>query len=198
MRPRDGRTMNLKGKLVTLRAPEPRDAERLNQWANDTELWQWLGGWHFPYPMRSTERWIEQRAEPDRSYQCWAIDTADHGIVGTVSLEAIDWKNRLAVLNIFLGDTDTRGKGYALDATQALLRFAFEELGMNRIEGQALAFNVRSVGLYKDKLGFTQEGVRRQAFYKAGRFHDSVLLALTREDYLRLVRESPHWSTAKA
>ena len=47
--------MNIKGRLVTLRAPEPADLPLLNKWANDPGIWENLGGWHFPYSTISTK-----------------------------------------------------------------------------------------------------------------------------------------------
>ena len=40
--------MNIKGKVVTLRALEMDDLELLTKWSNSPEIWYNLGGWHFP------------------------------------------------------------------------------------------------------------------------------------------------------
>ena len=51
--------MNIKGKVVTLRAIEMSDLELLAKWSNSPELWQNLVGWHFPYSELSTEQYIK-------------------------------------------------------------------------------------------------------------------------------------------
>ena len=51
--------MNIKGRIVTLRAIEMDDLELLAQWSNSPELWQNLVGWHFPYSELSTEQYIK-------------------------------------------------------------------------------------------------------------------------------------------
>lgn len=186
------RPMDIKGRLVTLRAPEPADVPLLNQWANDPELWQWLAGWHFPYSLQSTDAWVKDR-ETDARHQVWCMDAPGVGLLGTGSLEAIDWKNRSAVLGMMIGSPAARGKGYALDATHAILRFAFDELGLNRIEGHILAYNERSLGLYEGKVGFRREGVRREAYHKGGRFHDAVIVGMTETDYRERVAASGYW-----
>lgn len=52
-------------------------------------------------------------------YQNFSIETEEMGLIGTVNLVDIDWKNRNAFNGIMLGDKDSRGKGYALDAVMA-------------------------------------------------------------------------------
>ena len=51
--------MNIKGKVVTLRAIEMDDLELLAKWSNSPEIWHNLGGWHFPYSSLSTEQYIK-------------------------------------------------------------------------------------------------------------------------------------------
>ena len=41
--------MNIKGKVVTLRAIEIDDLELLATRSNSPEIWHNSGGWHFPY-----------------------------------------------------------------------------------------------------------------------------------------------------
>lgn len=185
--------MHIKGKFVTLRAPEPRDAPLLNEWSNDPALWHWLGGWHFPYSMRSTETWIDDRGKSDLGHQVWCIDAPDVGLLGTATLDQIDWKNRSAIHALMIGGTGARGKGYALDAAQAVLRYAFDELGLNRIEGHVLTYNDRSIGLYEGKIGFQREGIRREAYFKGGRFQDAIVYGMTAADYRRLQATQPYW-----
>jgi hypothetical protein len=50
-----GGCMNIQGKIVTLRAIEMSDLTQLNEWSNAPELWNMLGGWHFPYSLQSTD-----------------------------------------------------------------------------------------------------------------------------------------------
>lgn len=189
--------MNIQGKHVVLRAPEPSDLALLNSWANDPELWHWLAGWHFPYSMRSTAQWIEDQAGHDPKHQVWAID-ADVGLVGTGTLDALDWKNRNAILSMMIGNPAARGKGYALDATQAILRLAFDELGMHRIEGHVLAYNGRSIAMYESKVGFIREGMRREVYFKGGKYHDAIVYGMTEPEYRRIQAANPYWDAPAA
>jgi RimJ/RimL family protein N-acetyltransferase len=63
-----------------------------------------------------------------------------------------------------------------------MLRFAFEQLGMNRVELEVYDFNPRAIRAY-EKAGFRRDGVRRQALYRDGAFHDIYLMGIVREDW---------------
>jgi RimJ/RimL family protein N-acetyltransferase len=77
------------------------------------------------------------------------------------------------------------GKGYGTDATRALLRYAFEEANLHRIELEVFAFNPRAIRVY-EKCGFKLEGVRKQALYREGEWHDEHIMAILRDEWLAL------------
>jgi [ribosomal protein S5]-alanine N-acetyltransferase len=75
------------------------------------------------------------------------------------------------------------GLGIGSEAVAEVIRFGFEQLGLNRIEAATIADNVESVGLLV-KLGFKLEGLRRQySWEEDGRFHDSAMYALLKQDW---------------
>ena len=172
--------MNIKGKLVTLRAPEAADVPKLHRWSNDPELWDMLGGWHFPFSSRSTEAWVAGRNAASLTDHVLCIEAPDAELIGTINLVDIDWKNRNAFHGMMIGEPRARGQGYALDALFALMRHAFVELGLQRLDGDIIAYNQRSLRFYLEKAGWKQEGVRRDWHYRHGRFHDKVLVGVTR------------------
>lgn len=185
--------MNIEGKLVTLRAVEVEDLELLNKWSNSPELWKNLAGWHFPYSKMNTQNWIQGNNNNDTKDQIFAINTKEHGIIGTASLHKIDWKNRNAFHGMMLGDKETRGKGYAQDAVMAIMRFAFEELGLQRLDGCMIAYNKRSIKFYTEKCGWEIEGIKKDWFYKNGAFHDQVVVGITRSMYKNFCEEHNYW-----
>ena len=56
-------------------------------------------------------------------------------------------------------------------AVLSMLRHAFYDLNLHRVELSVLATNEAAMGLY-EKCGFSCEGTRRQACYKQGKFVD--------------------------
>jgi RimJ/RimL family protein N-acetyltransferase len=184
--------MNIKGKKVTLRAIEEYDLETLHRWANDPSTQEMMGVIHFPSSMDFHRKWFEN-LKTDQLNIRLAIDTPDIGIIGISSIMNIDWKNNHAWQGIVLGDVDIRGKGYGIDAVMATLRYAFEEMHLERLEGAIIEYNTVSYSFYCDKLGCKEEGRRRNYYFTKGRYWDQILVGITREDYVRLVNENHYW-----
>lgn len=68
-------------------------------------------------------------------------------------------------------------------AFSAGLDFAFEMLNMERVEAEVLASNGPAQHYEIDYLGFKVEGVKRRAVYKSGRYYDSLVLGMLREEW---------------
>jgi len=187
--------MNIKGKIVVLRAIEIEDLDLLAKWSNSTELWQHLGGWHFPYSKLSTESYIKNINHGNMKNQIFAIEANDIGLIGTFSLVNIDWKNRNASTGIMLGEVDTRGKGYALDTVMAILRYAFKELGLNRLNGDVIDYNSRSIDFAIKKVGWHIEGRRAEAIYRNGQYHDQILVGMTHKQYDEFMKNNDYWNS---
>lgn len=187
--------MNIKGKIVTLRAPEIRDIDKLNEWSNDPDIWNMLGGWHFPFSSRSTEDWIRSRKDGNLTDHVFCIDTPHDGLIGTANLVSIDWKNKNAFHGMMIGKSNLKGKGYALDALLSIMRYAFMELGMNRLDGDMISYNERSINFYLNKGGWKKEGVRKDWFYRNGTFHDKVIVGIKKDDYINFSNENKYWSS---
>ncbi len=64
-----------------------------------------------------------------------------------------------------------RGKSYGTDAANTLVSYAFDELRLNYIFANILAYNEASIKLF-ERCGFKRDGVLRQRVYKQGRFVD--------------------------
>lgn len=185
--------MNIIGKTVKLRAVEIDDLELLNKWANDPEIWYMLGGWHFPYSKNNTEKWIKNIDNNDSKNQIFAIETEEHGLIGTANLVNIDWKNKNAFHGIMLGNVDTRGKGYAQDVVMSLMRYAFDELGLNRLDGDMIEYNKLSINFYIKRCGWKIEGVKKEWYFRKGRYFDKVVVGITKKEYLEHIEKTKYW-----
>jgi RimJ/RimL family protein N-acetyltransferase len=177
----------LQGKRVRLRAIERSDISRCVAWLNDPEVIRYLT-LYMPLSHEDEARWFEQYLQDSRR-KVLAIETETGEYIGNIGLEAIDWKNRCAELGIFIGEKAFWGQGYGTDAVRTLLRFAFEELNLNRVELRVFAFNERARRCYLH-CGFVEEGRQRQAHYTEGRYHDVILMSILRAEWDPL-RESP-------
>ena len=185
--------MQIKGKFVTLRAPELKDISDLHAWSNDPDLWNMLGGWHFPYSSRSTEEWVRNRKDGNFTDHVLCIETPEDGLIGTANIINIDWKNRNAFHGMMIGKKNLHGKGYALDALMSIMRYSFMELGLNRLDGDMIDYNTRSINFYIEKGGWKKEGVRKNWFYRNGTYHDKIVVGATRNDYIEIINKNKYW-----
>ena len=87
------------------------------------------------------------------------------------------------------GIPGTWGAGLFLDAARLLLDFAFNDLGVQRLEARAALANGRSQAAMQ-KLGAVQEGVLRRSLTTSdGRRLDQVLWSLLEEDWRQLTAQ---------
>ncbi|MBS1189580.1 MAG: Protein N-acetyltransferase, RimJ/RimL family [Rhodocyclaceae bacterium] len=185
--------MSIKGKVVTLRAIEESDLPKLHEWSNSPSLWAMLGGWHFPTSMASTRQWFDGLAA-DQLNQRFAIDAPDMGLVGTANLVEIDWKNNHAFHGMMLGAPSTRGKGIGVDTVMAIMRYAFDELHLERLDGSMIEYNEPSLAMYCKKCNWQIEGRQRNWYFRKGRYWDRIIVGITRQDYLELLERTNYWS----
>jgi len=102
--------------------------------------------------------------------------------VGSVYLRDIDNNYRKAEYGIFIGEECARGHGIGSKAAKLILKYGFEELGLNRIFLRVFARNERAIASYK-KAGFVYEGLFRQDVILDGVKEDVVFMSILREDY---------------
>lgn len=183
--------MNIYGKKVVLRAVELRDCEMIKKMFNDPEIEDVVVGWAFPLSSYAQERWFEKHYDDD-DYR-FVIETEEDGAIGIATLTDIDWKNRSAYHGIKLAKKENRTKGIGTDSVMAIMRYAFDELGLHRLEGSWFASNTASVNLYK-KCGWHEEGVQKSKIYKKGDWRDLTIVAVLEDDYRKLVEENKYWT----
>ena len=125
--------MNIKGKKVTLRAMEKKDCEMVREMFNDPELENLVVGWAFPVSSYAQEKWFEAHYGDNTNFR-FVIETKEDGTVGIATLTGIDWKNRRATHGIKLANKERRAKGIGTDTVMAIMRYAFDELQLNRLD----------------------------------------------------------------
>ena len=101
-------------------------------------------------------------------------------LVGVAGYHYWNWSNRKTEIGYWLAER-FQGKGIMTRACGALVDYAFDKLGHQRIEIRVAAGNVRSRAI-PERLGFVQEGVLRQAEWTLGRPGDQVVYGLLRKD----------------
>ena len=172
-----------RGEKIQLGAVQREYLTKYVEWLNDWETAQFLNpGIPAPFNVEDETEWFENRRKAKDSFVFAILTLAENKLIGNCGLHSVDLKNRKAVFGIFIGDKNYWSQGYGTDATKTLLRFGFEELGLNLIELEVYAFNPRAMRCY-EKAGFRRAGTHRQGLYRNGKFHDEYLMSILREEW---------------
>ena len=111
----------------------------------------------------------------------WGIVLRDSGkLIGTIGFMTWSETHRSAEVGYSLSRAYWN-RGYTTEALREVIRFGFEEMGLNRIEAQHEVDNPAS-GRVMEKAGMRREGVLRGRLFNKGRFVDVVLYAILRKD----------------
>ena len=171
------------GDQIRLRAIERDDIPTFVRWFNDPEVRQFLLAFA-PMSQATEERWFEAQVARADDY-VFAIEAHVENAwthIGNVGLDQIDWKNRCARFGIVIGEKMYWGLGFGTDATRTILRFAFDDLNLHRVELDVYDFNPRAMRAY-EKAGFQREGTRREAIFCNGHYFDVHTMAILRGDW---------------
>ena len=103
-------------------------------------------------------------------------------LIRNCGIHQVNWKDRLGVCGIMIGEKNYWGKGYGTEAIELLMEYAFKTLNLNRIELMVYDFNQRAIHCY-EKLGFIREGLKRQAVFINGGYHDILIMAILQQEW---------------
>ena len=103
-------------------------------------------------------------------------------LIGFVALHGIEWNNQCGKLAIGIGDPNFRNKGYGTDALHLILRYAFNELNLNRVGLDVISYNKGAIHAY-EKVGFKVEGTMRESVLRDGEKYDRVMMSILRSEY---------------
>jgi RimJ/RimL family protein N-acetyltransferase len=162
---------------------EADDMELYREMANDPETERLLGGWSFPIAPCEQEAWYQKAVTDKKNLRFTVVARETGEAVGMVNLVDLDWKNGSAFQGIRLAASG-RGKGYGMDAVMSLMRYAFEELRLHRLNSSIIQYNFRSQKMY-ERCGWKIEGKKEQAVFRNGRYWDLLITGILRADYER-------------
>jgi [ribosomal protein S5]-alanine N-acetyltransferase len=171
----------LETRNLTLREMGPADAEAVFQIFADDEVTQFYDLAALTDIEQASQLIIRQA---DRFAQQtglrWGITQKDHDtVIGTCG-----YMFHKPSFRAELGYDLARpywGRGIMTEALQAIIRFGFEELGVNRFQALVMPGNVASIKLLL-KLGFQEEGVLREYAHFKGAFHDLHCFSLLKRN----------------
>jgi ribosomal-protein-alanine N-acetyltransferase len=171
------------GEGVYLRAPEARDYQ---EWADVREtsrlfLTPWEPTWAQDEISRGAYRYKLRRytedSRDDKAHALFVFRDQDDALIGGVTLSNVRrGVAQAASLGYWAGEMFA-GRGYVTAAVQAVVRFAFDDLELHRVEAACQPDNAASRRVL-EKAGFTQEGAARAYLKINGAWRDHLLFGI--------------------
>jgi len=141
-----------------------------------------------PTTARQFDAYLKRSTQPDVA--CFLIcRAADDAIMGSIALSQIFYGGfQSAYLGYQIGE-EFAAQGYMTEGIQLMLRHAFVNLKLHRLEANIQPHNVASIALVK-RAGFVKEGYSRRYLKICGRWRDHERWAILAEDWRRQQRKT--------
>lgn len=147
-----------------------------------------LTGSRSSYSREEVVSFLRSAVEAEDRYHFFIV-APDGRIIGESVINEIDLQLRCANFRIIIFQNTERGRGIGTWAVETARDFAFEELGLHRLELDVFSFNPRARKVYL-KAGFRQEGLRRDAVRDGNRYGDDIIMAILEDEWRQLKRQS--------
>lgn len=148
----ENRHFILKGTHIGLAEMLVADQPQFRQWLSDNEALRALVDSPSIPTEADQQAWFRRSQENDRKMFS-VLTLPEEPLIGNAGLVDIDPAAGTAQLRITLGESSSHGKGYGTEATQLLLRYAFEVMGLQSVWLRVLKDNARAIRVY-EKAGF--------------------------------------------
>lgn len=175
-------TKTIETRRLVLRRFTPADAQPMfDNWANDLEVTKFI-----TWPPHGTvevtqsivKGWVESYEKPN-SYQ-WAIEL-DGQVIGSISVVTLKERAQMAEIGYCLG-RHWWHKGIMSEALRGVMKFLFEEVGVNCITAKHDVRNPNSGGVMK-KCGMTLDGILRQSAWNNQGICDMACYSILRSEW---------------
>lgn len=143
----------------------------------------------FPFALWPTSGKLESFLRGSEAFRALMVSglEASDVLFGWAAFAHLDWKNRSVSLawGLHAIAPDSASNSTELEVARALVKFAFDELNLVRLEAEILASATSSVDVL-EQLGFTLEVTKLEAASVGKRFEDTLVYGLLRDDPAKL------------
>ena len=186
LRKKGGNVVSIEGKKCYVRTFQEKDARNLTGLVSRNKyFWSTYEPLNRPeyYTVDTQYKKIQESlylmsSQREFTFGIYALGTKD--LIGHIALYSV---KRLPYSSAFVGyamDEAYVGKGIVTEAVELIVRFAFEQVGLHRVEAYVAPENKASIRVL-EKAGFQQEGLLRKLLYINGKWVDHYMYARLEE-----------------
>lgn len=174
----------LQGDKVRLTALSKDDLPAMSSWYEDAGFLRLFDA--TPAAPKSQEQLetILAEQQKEKNLYLFAIRPKNGSqLLGYAELDDFLWAHQNCWLGLGFGDRENWGKGFGREAMELVLKFAFDELNLHRVQLTVFSYNDRAIALY-ERLGFQREGTYREFLHREGSWHDMYLYGLLNQEWV--------------
>ncbi len=145
-------------------------------WLNDPDVYKYLET-RGNYTIEQLKEYLSTIV--DSKILMWAIHIRDSNKhIGNIKIDPVNKKHGLGEYGILMGEKAEWGKGYAKEASEAVIEYCFgKELNLRKITLGVIKENEPACYLY-NKLGFIEEGIYTKHLNYDGHYYDIIRMAI--------------------
>jgi RimJ/RimL family protein N-acetyltransferase len=179
-RPLSLRTVS-RGERVVLARPDRAWFGLVASWINDPRVSRTLVT-AIPWPLEPSDAaiWLPS-GEPLMAFLVAPVHQDQP--VGLCHFHSYDHETRSIKIAVLI-EPGSQGRGYGTEAVRLLVDYAFNSFDLNRVALSAFGSNPAGLRAY-ERAGFRVEGTRRRVWFRAGAWHDDVMMSVLRADWER-------------
>lgn len=169
---------------LILRQYRLEDVNDVVEGLNNINVTKWLAGTPCPYTTKDAEYFINKSIN-EKLYNFAIVLKSENKVIGGTQLTNIDMHNGTAGGGIWISEKYW-GHGYGTEAFGARIKYAFEVLGLRRLENGYFKENEKSHKMQL-RFGYKDEGVRRQKFVSrgSGKIEDEYITGLLKDEWIK-------------
>lgn len=183
-------TSMITGTKVELRPVSLEDYKRNYEWRNDEATARLVAGDGFYQYSHITMEKMEDDYEQiikkldKREIGKFSIYTLGENPehIGGIEYNSLNMISRSCTVGIGIGRKENRGNGYGTDAMRALVHYLFNTMNLQRVKLETWSGNPQAIRSY-EKCGFVVEGRLRRSEYVDGKYYDTIVMGLLKEEF---------------